>query len=49
VTIAAGALRYRKLIRYVRGEISILSREGLEDASCECYKAELDDYARQFI
>jgi CRP-like cAMP-binding protein len=49
VTIAAGALRYRKLIRYVRGEISILSREGLEDASCECYKAEVDDYARPFI
>jgi CRP-like cAMP-binding protein len=46
VTIAAGALRKRKLIRYVRGEISILSRVGLEDASCECYEAVVDDYTR---
>lgn len=46
VTIAAGALQKRKLIRYIRGEISILSRGGLEDASCECYGAVVDDYAR---
>ena len=37
VTIAAGALRRKKLIRYVRGEICILSRQGLEVACCECY------------
>lgn len=46
VTIAAGALRRKKLIRYVRGEISILSRQGLEAASCECYQAVAGDYAR---
>jgi CRP-like cAMP-binding protein len=37
ITIAAGALQKRKLIRYTRGEISILDRHGLEQASCECY------------
>ena len=48
VTIAAGALRRKKLIRYVRGEISILSRQGLEAASCECYEAVACDYSRPF-
>jgi hypothetical protein len=45
VTIAAGALRRKNLIRYVRGEISILSRQGLEAASCECYAATAGDYS----
>lgn len=48
VTIAAGALQQRKLISYTRGEIHILSRTGLEAASCECYGAVVDDYAQLF-
>lgn len=48
ITIAAGALQHRKLIRYTRGEIHILDREGLEGASCECYKAMLQDYSQVF-
>jgi CRP-like cAMP-binding protein len=48
ITIAAGVLQRRKLIRYSRGEISVLDRKGLEAASCECYDALIDDYAQLF-
>jgi CRP-like cAMP-binding protein len=37
VTIAAGALQRRKLIRYSRGTMRILDRTGLRAASCSCY------------
>lgn len=48
VTIAAGKLQRKKLIGYSRGRISILSRRGLEGASCECYGMQVKDHARQF-
>jgi CRP-like cAMP-binding protein len=48
VTIAAGALQRRKLISYSRGRIVILDRRGLEAASCECYRAVVDDYSNIF-
>lgn len=48
VTIAAGALQKRRLIRYTRGEIHVLDRAGLESAACECYKAVVGDYERVF-
>jgi CRP-like cAMP-binding protein len=39
VTVAAGALQRAGLIEYTRGMVKVLSRPGLEDASCECYEA----------
>ena len=46
VTVAAGVLQRKMLIRYIRGEISILDRAGLEDACCECYSVTSETYAR---
>jgi CRP-like cAMP-binding protein len=46
VTIAAGALQRKKLIRYVRGKIEILDRPRLEAASCSCYGSAIRDYSR---
>ena len=45
VSIEAHALQEAGLIRYSRGHINILNREGLEDCACECYstiRAETD-------
>jgi hypothetical protein len=48
VTIAAGALQADRLIRYTRGNISILNRPGLENAACECYAAMAMAYRNGF-
>ncbi|HXI30034.1 MAG TPA: Crp/Fnr family transcriptional regulator [Vicinamibacterales bacterium] len=39
VTVAAGRLQDAGLIRYARGQITIVDRKGLEAAACECYPA----------
>ncbi|MDB5465668.1 MAG: transcriptional regulator, Crp/Fnr family [Phenylobacterium sp.] len=39
VTVAARALQSAGLIDYVRGQIAVLDRDGLEEGSCECYAA----------
>jgi CRP-like cAMP-binding protein len=45
VTRAANALQQRKLIRYHRGEVTVLNRAAMEAASCGCYQADLRAYA----
>lgn len=44
VTAAAGALQQKNLIHYSRGDITIIDRQGLEAASCACYRAMSDIY-----
>jgi CRP-like cAMP-binding protein len=46
VTIAAGMLQKAGLIRYVRGTVEILDRDGLEGAACECYRVITDEFQR---
>jgi CRP-like cAMP-binding protein len=46
VTEAAGKLQDEGLIRYSRGHITILRREGLETRVCECYGVVKKEYDR---
>ena len=46
VTKAATSLQKRGLISYSRGNVTIIDRSGLEAASCECYAADRNTYAR---
>ena len=46
VTLIAGSLQRSGLIAYRRGYVTILNREGLESASCECYESVKASYRR---
>src|SRR5215472_6747796 len=46
VTVAAQSLQSAGLIHYAHGRITIVDREGLEVAACECYEVIKRDYAR---
>jgi CRP-like cAMP-binding protein len=46
VTIAAGVLQKAGLIRYSRGLMKIIDRDGLEKAACECHRLVREDFER---
>jgi len=46
VSVAAGILQKAGLINYVRGQITVIDRKGLEAASCHCYKLITKEYER---
>jgi CRP-like cAMP-binding protein len=46
VTTAARLLQKAGLIRYSRGQITVLDRTGLETVSCECYRIVRAEYDR---
>jgi CRP-like cAMP-binding protein len=46
VTIAAGALQRAGLIRYKRGNVTIIDRRGLISCSCECYGVSKREFDR---
>lgn len=46
VTAAACYLQDKGLIRYTRGKINVLNRQGLEAITCECFKVIQDEFDR---
>jgi CRP-like cAMP-binding protein len=38
VSVVMGVLQHAGIVRYVRGRVSVLDRERLEAASCDCYQ-----------
>lgn len=46
VTLASRELQSAGYIQYVRGKITVIDRDGLEAAACECYHTVRDEYAR---
>lgn len=44
VSIAAGMLQKAGFIRYQHGRITIIDRNGLESAACECYSVVVNEY-----
>ena len=46
ITEAAGRLQEAGYIRYRRGHIAVLDREGLQSRACECYEVVRKDFAR---
>lgn len=46
VTVAVGTLKTAGLIRNSNGRVTIIDRQGLEAASCECYRTVRNEYER---
>lgn len=48
VSLTAGIFQQADLIRYARGTVTILNREGLENIACECYSVVKKEFDRSF-
>lgn len=46
VTVAASKLQRQGVIKYSRGLVDIIDREGLERTACECYRIVKNEYDR---
>ena len=46
VTIAAGMLQKAGLIRYDRGQVAVIDRDGLEAVACDCYGTARREFER---
>ncbi len=46
ITLAAQKLAKKKLIKNMRGTITVIDRQRLEEAVCECYKVVNNEYNR---
>lgn len=46
ITEAALKMQANGLIKYARGHITILNRDGIESRACECYKVVKSEYSR---
>jgi CRP-like cAMP-binding protein len=46
VTVAVGTLKPAGLVRNTHGQVTILDRQGLEAACCECYRTVRNEYQR---
>ena len=46
VSVAAGILQRARVIKYSRGRVTIIDREGLEGISCECYRIVREEFDR---
>ena len=44
MTVAAGTLQKAGLIEYTHGRTTVVDREGLEGASCACYRIIRESY-----
>ena len=48
ITTAAGIFQRAGLIKYNRGEVTVVDRSGLEAVACNCYKTDRDGYMKLF-
>jgi Mn-dependent DtxR family transcriptional regulator len=46
ITFAARSLQEQGLISYNHGTMTVIDRQGLEAAACECYRIIRDEFAR---